>query len=339
MIVTLKTGVRKADVNRVIAKIKELGFTPHLSQGTEKVVIGVIGEGSKAVAYRDVFESMEQVDFVTVISKPYKLVSREFRKENTIIDMKGIKIGGGRVVIMAGPSSVEARENLLHVAKELKKMGVAILYGGVFKPHTSPYAFQGLGEKALQFLIDTREITGLPCITEVVDTRQVELVAKYADILQVGATNTQNFDLLREVGQAQKPVMLKRGMATTIEEWLMAAEYIVSQGNGQVILCERGIRTFETATRFTLDLSAVPVLKHLCHLPVFVDPGEGVGVRDYVASMALASLAAGADGLLIEVHPSRETSSSGGPQALSPSHMRTLMKELREVAAAVGRSI
>jgi 3-deoxy-7-phosphoheptulonate synthase len=339
MILTLKSGVKKKDVNQVIDKIKELGFTPQISQGTEKIVIGVIGEGNKAIAHRDIFESMEQVEVVTPISKPYKLVSREFKKSDTVVEVGGVKIGGKTVVVMAGPCSVDTRDNLLHEAKELKKSGVRILRGGAFKPRSSPYSFQGLGEKALQYLAEARRLTGMPVITEVMDTRQVELVEQYADILQIGARNAQNFDLLREVGQTRKPVMLKRGMASTIEEWLMAAEYIISKGNSQVILCERGIRTFETSTRFTLDLNAIPVLKHHSHLPVVVDPSHGVGVRDYIAPLARAAVAAGADGIMVEAHPNPATALSDGHQALLPTHVHQLMKELRLVAAAVGRSL
>jgi 3-deoxy-7-phosphoheptulonate synthase len=339
MIVTLKTGVKKKEVDEVVARIKELGFTPQLSRGAEKIVIGVIGEGNKAIAHRDLFEAMDQVETVTAISKPYKLVSREFKKHDTVFDVGGVTIGGKKCVVMAGPCSVDTRENLMHVAKELKKVGVGILRGGAFKPRSSPYAFQGLGEKALEFLAEARKATGLPVITEVMDTRQVELVERYADILQIGARNAQNFDLLREVGQSKKPAMLKRGMAMTIEEWLMAAEYIIAKGNPNVILCERGLRTFETATRFTLDLNAVPVLKHLSHLPVFVDPSHGVGVRDFIAPLARAAIAAGADGVIIEVHPNPATALSDGHQALLPAMMPGIMKDLRAVAEAVGRTL
>jgi 3-deoxy-7-phosphoheptulonate synthase len=339
MILTLKTGVKKKEVEGVIAKIKELGFLSQLSKGTERVVIGVIGEGNKAIAYKDVFESMDAVEQVTAISKPYKMVSRVFHKEDSVINVNGTKIGGKNVVVMAGPCSVDTRENLMRAAKDLKKAGVRILRGGAFKPRTSPYAFQGHGETALQYLVDARKATGLPVITEVMDTRQVELIERYADILQIGARNAQNFDLLREVGQARKPVMLKRGMATTIEEWLMAAEYIVAKGNPNVILCERGIRTFETATRFTLDLNAIPVLKHLSHLPVVVDPSHGVGVRDYILPMAKAAIAAGADGVIIECHPNPATALSDGHQAILPLQMPQMMKEMRAVAEAVGRTL
>jgi 3-deoxy-7-phosphoheptulonate synthase len=337
MILTLKQGIHKKDVDEVIAKIKKLGFRPQISHGTERIVVGVIGEGNKAITHRSSFEAMESVEFVTPISKPYKLVSREFKKSNTVVDVKGVKIGGSQVVVMAGPCSIDTRENIMGTARDLKKAGVCILRGGAFKPRSSPYAFQGLGEKALKMLAEARKATGLPVITEVMDTRQVALVERYADILQVGARNAQNFDLLSELGRVKKPVMLKRGMATTIEEWLMAAEYILSKGNPNVILCERGIRTFETATRFTLDLNAIPVLKHHTHLPVVVDPSHGVGVRDFIVPMARAAIAAGADGVIIECHPNPATALSDGHQALLPLQMPNIMKELRAVAEAVGR--
>ncbi|MBL0058886.1 MAG: 3-deoxy-7-phosphoheptulonate synthase [Elusimicrobia bacterium] len=339
MIVTLKSGTHKKEVQEVVARIKKLGFTPQLSQGAERVVIGVIGEGNKAIAFKELFESMRQVENVTPISKPYKVVSRVFKRTDTVIDVNGVKIGGPRVVIMAGPCSVDTRDNLMATAKEIKKAGVQILRGGAFKPRTSPYAFQGLGEEALKFLAEARRATGMPVITEVMDPRQVDLVERYADILQIGARNAQNYDLLREVGRTRKPAMLKRGMATTIEEWLMAAEYIMAKGNENVMLCERGIRTFETATRFTLDLNAVPVLKHLSHLPVLVDPSHGVGVRDYIVPMARAAIAAGADGIIIECHPNPATALSDGHQALLPIQLHPIVKELRRVAEAVGRTL
>ncbi len=339
MIVTLKSGTKKSDVQAVVARIKKLGFSAQLSQGAERIVIGVIGEGNKAIAYKELFESMPQVDTVTPISKPYKVVSRVFKKTDTVIDVNGVKIGGSQVVIMAGPCSVDTRDTLMSTAKELKKAGVQILRGGAFKPRTSPYAFQGLGEEALKYLAEARRATGLPVITEVMDPRQVDLVERYADILQIGARNAQNYDLLREVGRTRKPAMLKRGMATTIEEWLMAAEYIMAKGNENVMLCERGIRTFETATRFTLDLNAVPVLKTLSHLPVLVDPSHGVGVRDYIVPMAKASIAAGADGIIIECHPNPATALSDGHQALLPSQLSEVVKSLRRVAEAVGRTL
>ncbi len=337
MILTLKSGVKKSEVDAITKKIKQLGLTPHMSRGAVKVIIGVIGEDERK--YRDVFESFDAVESATPILKPYKLVSREFRKENTVVDVKGTKIGGNQVIVMAGPCSVDTTDNLYTCARAVKKSGAHFFRGGAFKPRTSPYSFQGHCETALKHLAEARKITGLPVITEVMDTRQVEVVAKYADILQIGARNAQNFELLKEVGQLRKPVLLKRGMANTIEEWLMSAEYIISKGNRNVILCERGIRTFETSTRFTLDLNAIPAIKHLTHLPIIVDPSHGVGVRDYIPAMALASVAAGADGLILEVHPKPTEALSDGPQALLPVMFDELMNGLRRVAAAVGRTL
>lgn len=338
MILTLKTGVSKKDVDKVIEKIKDLGFQPSISRGAERIVIGVIGE--KAFMHKDTFSVMEAVEIITPISKPYKLVSREFHKENTIVPIgKDVKVGGKQVVVVGGPCSVDTWENLLVNAREIKKAGGTLLRGGAFKPRSSPYAFQGLGEKGLELLAEARKATGLPVVTEVMDPRQVEMVCKYADVLQIGARNAQNFDLLKEVGLVKKPVVLKRGMANTIEEWLMCAEYIVSKGNHNVILCERGIRTFETATRNTLDISAVPVIKHLTHLPIFIDPSHGVGVRDYIAPMARAAIAAGADGIMLETHPKPAEALSDGHQALLPSQFAHLMKELKCIAEAVGRTL
>jgi 3-deoxy-7-phosphoheptulonate synthase len=338
MILTLKSGVHKKDVEKVIEKIKQLGFVPSISKGAERIVIGVIGEN--AIRQRETFETMEMVEFITPISKPYKLVSKEFKKEGSIIEItKKIKVGGKQIIIVAGPCSVDTRENLLQNAREIKKAGGHLLRGGAFKPRTSPYSFQGLGEKGLELLAEARDLTGLPVVTEVMDPRQVELVCRYADVLQIGARNSQNFDLLKEVGQTKKPVILKRGLANTIEEWLMSAEYIFSRGNEQVILCERGIRTFETATRNTLDLSAIPVVKHLSHLPVMVDPSHGVGVRDFIAPMTRAAIAAGADGIMVEVHPRPGEALSDAHQALLPTQFSQMVKELRAIAEVMGRTI
>ena len=337
MIITLKSGIKKNQVDAITKSIKKFGLSPHISHGAVKTIIGVIGANDNK--YKDKIEALEGVESVTPILKPYKLVSREFRKENTVIDVKGVKIGGQQVVVMAGPCSVDTKENLLICAREIKKSGAHFLRGGAFKPRTSPYAFQGHGQTALKYLAEARRLTGLPVITEVMDTRQVDEVCKYADILQIGARNAQNFDLLREVGQTKKPVMLKRGMANTIEEWLMSAEYILSKGNHNVFFCERGIRSFETATRFTLDINAIPVIKHLTHLPVVIDPSHGVGVRDYIASIALAGIAAGADGVMVEVHPKPTEALSDGPQALLPVMFESLMRDMRRVAVAVGRTI
>ncbi|MCK4532398.1 3-deoxy-7-phosphoheptulonate synthase, partial [bacterium] len=283
--------------------------------------------------------SMEIVDFITPISKPYKLASREFKKEDTVINVNGIKIGGKQIVVMAGPCSVEKKDLLIKIAREIKKAGAGILRGGAFKPRTSPYSFQGLGEKGLKYLAAAKKMTGLPIVTEAMTIEQVKLVEKYSDIIQIGARNVQNFDLLKAVGKSRKPVLLKRGIATTVKEFLMSAEYIMSQGNCKIILCERGIRTFEQSTRFTMDLNAVPVIKRLSHLPIIIDPSHGTGVRDYVAPLSKAAIAVGADGLMIEVHSKPEEALSDGPQSLLPEDFSSLMEDLKKVAYAVGRDI
>lgn len=337
MIITLKQGATKAQIDTITKKIKELGFQPHMTHGKDLTIIGVIGEN--AILTRDIFDAMDAVETTAAISKPYKLVSREFKKENTIVKVGNVEIGGDRVIVMAGPCSVDTKERLMFTADAVKAGGARILRGGAFKPRTSPYAFQGHGEKALKYLADARKETGLPVITEVMNVNDVKLVEKYADVIQVGARNVQNFDLLKEVGKARKPVLLKRGLATTIQEWLMSAEYIMTNGNYNVILCERGIRTFETSTRFTLDLNAIPVLRHLCHLPIIVDPSHGVGIREYIAPLAKASVACGADGLILEVHPKPEEALSDGPQSLLPEQFAKLMVEIRAVANAVGRTV
>lgn len=282
---------------------------------------------------------MPGVEEVMRILKPYKLASRDFRAEDTIINVKGNIIGGKKIQLIAGPCAVENRTILMSIAEKVKDAGASFIRGGAFKPRTSPYSFQGLGEEGLKYLAEARKKTGLPVVTELMDPRDIEVISKYADIIQIGARNMQNFRLLLEVGTARKPVLLKRGLSATIKEWLMAAEYIMSKGNQNVILCERGIRTFETATRNTLDLSAVPVLKKLTHLPVFVDPSHGVGKWDLVAPMSKAAVAAGADGLVIEVHTKPEEALSDGEQSLKPDDFKKLVKELKPVAAAVGREI
>lgn len=338
MMITLKKGATRQEVDAITKKIKDLGFSPHMTQGKEMTIIGVIGEN--AILTKDIFEAMAGVEIVTPISKPYKLVSREFKKENSIVDVgHGVHIGGEQIVVMAGPCSVDTKERLLHTADAVKNAGARVLRGGAFKPRTSPYAFQGHGEKALRFLSDARKQTHLPVVTEVMNVNDVKLVEEYADIIQVGARNVQNFDLLKAVGKTKKAVLLKRGMATTIQEWLLSAEYIMSNGNYNVMLCERGIRTFETSTRFTMDLNAVPVLRHLSHLPIIVDPSHGVGIREYIPALAKAAVAVGADGLILEVHPKPEEALSDGPQSLLPEQFAKLMGELRSIALAVGRTI
>jgi len=337
MIITLKPGTTEEGIKEIVKKIKKLGFTPHISKGKERTIIGVIGEN--AIRSRETFESMFIVESITPITKPYKLVSREFKKEKTIIKIKELKIGGEEVVVMAGPCAVENKEMLIKTAKKVKEAGAKVLRGGAFKPRTSPYSFQGLGEEGLRYLKEVSKITNLPVVTEAMDPRQVELVSRYADIIQIGARNMQNFDLLKEVGKINKPVLLKRGMASTIKEFLMSAEYILSSGNKKVILCERGIRTFEEETRFTLDLSAVSLIKNLTHLPIIVDPSHATGRRDLVISMSIAAIAAGSDGLIIEVHPNPQEALSDGFQSLALEEFSTLMQKLYPITQAVGRKV
>ncbi|MCK4523072.1 3-deoxy-7-phosphoheptulonate synthase [Candidatus Aerophobetes bacterium] len=335
MVITLKPGTTEKGIQHVLDKIKELGFTPHVSKGAERTIIGVIGEN--AIRSREIFQAMFIVESVMPISRPYKLVSREFKSEDTVVKVEDVEIGGKEVVVMAGPCAVESRAQLLKVAQEVKEAGARILRGGAFKPRTSPYSFQGLGEEGLKYLAEASEVTHLPVVTEARDVRQVELVARYAHIVQVGARNMQNFDLLKEVGRGKKPVLLKRGMSSTVKEFLMSAEYILSSGNYNVILCERGIRTFEDGTRFTLDLSAVSLIKQLSHLPVIVDPSHATGNRDLIGPMSRAAIAAGSDGLMIEVHSRPEEALSDGFQSIRPDDFRKLMKEIRSLARALGR--
>jgi 3-deoxy-7-phosphoheptulonate synthase len=337
MIVVLKPGLSEEDVHKVVERIESLGLKAHISVGKERTIIGAIGD--ERLLADQTLESFPGVEKVLPILKPYKLVSREFQKEDTVIAVNRHEIGGKRVHVMAGPCSVESREQVQETALSVKEAGATFLRGGAFKPRTSPYAFQGLGEEGLNYLAHAREVTGLAVITEVLDPRDLELVYRYTDILQIGARNMQNFKLLTEVGKLDKPVMLKRGMSATIQEFLLSAEYIAAAGNRKIILCERGIRTYETETRNTVDLSAVPLLKQLSHLPVFVDPSHGTGRWDLVAPMALAGIAAGADGLLIEVHPHPELALSDGPQSLKPKKFAALMAQLKKVAVAIGREL
>ena len=337
MVITLKPGTTDKGVQHVLDKIQGLGFTPHVSTGEERTIIGVIGENT--IRTRHIFEAMFIVESVTPITKPFKLVSRDFKSEDTLVRVKNVVLGGKKIVVMAGPCSVENRESVIEVAKIVKKAGASMLRGGAFKPRTSPYSFQGLGEEGLKYLAEASQLTGLPVVTEAMDPRQLEIVATYADVIQIGARSMQNFDLLKEVGQLEKPVLLKRGMAATVKELLMSAEYILSGGNYQVILCERGIRTFEDSTRSTLDLSAVALIDLLSHLPVIVDPSHGTGVRDLVMPMSKAAVAAGADGLMVEVHLKPEEALSDGFQSMTPAMFEVFMSELRKVAEAVGRQL
>jgi 3-deoxy-7-phosphoheptulonate synthase len=339
MIIIMKPDATEEQINHVAEKLKKIGFGVHLSKGTERTVIGAIGD--KTTLQLETISMLPGVSEIVPIRKPYKLVSREFKAEDTIVRVGGkFSVGGGMpVAVIAGPCSVEGKEEIMEVAEAVKQAGAVALRGGAFKPRTSPYSFQGLGEEGLKLLAEARKRTGLPIVTEALDTRDVGLVAKYADIIQIGARNMQNFSLLREVGKTGKPILLKRGAGNTVEELLMSAEYILSEGNREVILCERGIRTLETYTRNTLDLSAVPVIKKLSHLPVVVDPSHGTGKWDLVGPMAKASVAAGADGLIIEVHPHPAEALSDGAQSLKPGTFSQLMSELKLVAQAVQRDL
>jgi len=338
MIIVLKPDATEAQINHIVEKVTKLGLTPHVSKGTQRTIIGVIGpEDILEVTPLEVFPGVERV---MPVLAPYKLVSREFKPEDSVIDLgKGIKIGAKKIVIMAGPCAIENIETLREIAIQIKKAGATVLRGGAFKPRTSPYSFQGLGEEGLKHLKQIGDEFGLATISEVMDTRNVELVAKYVDILQIGCRNMQNFNLLKEVGLTKKPVLLKRGMSSTVKELLMSAEYIVASGNFNVVLCERGIRTFEDSTRNTLDISAVPVMEQLSHLPAIVDPSHAAGKWGLVSPLSKAAVACGADGLIIEVHSHPEDAMSDGAQSLKPSNFTALMDELKVLAKAIGREI
>ncbi|AYO31254.1 3-deoxy-7-phosphoheptulonate synthase [Biomaibacter acetigenes] len=335
MIIVMEKNATPKDIENVCEVIKSAGLGVHISKGEDVTIIGVIGDRRK-LAEKPI-ELMDGVEKTVPIMEPYKLASRTFHPEPSVIKVKDVEIGGNEVILMAGPCAVESREQLLETAEIVKKAGAKVLRGGAFKPRTSPYSFQGLGEKGLEILAEAREKTGLPIITEVVGTDTVDVVAEYTDIIQIGARNMQNFPLLKAVGRINKPVMLKRGLSATIEEWLNAAEYIMNEGNFNVILCERGIRTFETMTRNTLDLSSVPIVKHLSHLPVIVDPSHAAGNWRWVMPLARGAVAVGADGLIIEVHPNPKEALSDGPQSLNPENLMILSKELKQTAAISGR--
>ncbi len=339
-IIVLRPETSEEDVRHLLKKLESKGLKANVSQGTERTIIGVIGDTSRVTEdEEDAIRAMVGVENVLRILKPYKLASRDFKKENTEITVKGNIIGGKKIQVIAGPCAVENNTILTSIAEKVKEGGATFLRGGAYKPRTSPYSFQGLGLEGLKYLADASKKTGLPVVTEIMDPRDIDGIVEYADIIQIGARNMQNFRLLLEVGAVNKPILLKRGLSATIKEWLMSAEYIMSRGNHSVMLCERGIRTFETATRNTLDLSAVPVLKQLTHLPVVVDPSHGVGKWDLVAPMAKAAVAAGADALIIEVHTNPEEAFSDGEQSLRPDYFAKLMQELKQVAKAVGREI
>lgn len=337
MIIVMQKGATARQISSVTARVEQSGRQVHLSTGEERTIIGVVGDGRPLD--RTQFELMDGVEKIVPILSPFKLSSRDFRPQDTLVRINGLQAGGNQVVVMAGPCAVESRDQLIATAHAVKAAGATVLRGGAFKPRSSPYSFQGLGLEGLKLLAEARKEVGLLVVTEVISPETVPLVSTYADILQVGARNMQNFALLHAVGEAQRPVLLKRGLMSTMEELLMSAEYILSHGNDRVILCERGIRTFEPYTRNTLDINAVPMLKQLTHLPVFVDPSHGTGKWSLVGPVARAAIAAGADGLEIEVHPNPEQAWSDGAQSLKPERFARLMDELRAIAQAIGRTV
>jgi len=337
MIVVMSHRASDDEIGSVLVRLEKTGFQIHQSRGVERTIIGAIGDKTRL---GDIgLEAMSGVEKVVHILQPYKLASRTFREEDTVIRVGNLEIGGDTVHVMAGPCAVESREQLLESAHIVKEAGATILRGGAFKPRTSPYSFQGLEEEGLKYLAEAREATGLLIVTEVMDASALPLVSEYADILQIGARNMQNFFLLKEVAKVNKPVLLKRGSSATIEEWLMAAEYIMAGGNHNVILCERGIRSFDSYTRNTLDLTAIPVVKHLSHLPVVVDPSHAIGKWRFVPPMARSAIAAGADGLIVEMHPNPAEALCDGPQSLTPDNFAAMMAELKQIAAIMGRKM
>jgi 3-deoxy-7-phosphoheptulonate synthase len=337
MIVIMQRRATKEQLNHVVARVEELGFRAHLSEGEERTIVGVIGDERPLNV--EMLEVLDGVERVVPILQPFKLASRDFKAENTVVKIGDVELGGEQIVVMAGPCAVESREQLLESAWAVKEGGGKVLRGGAFKPRTSPYSFQGLGVAGLELLAEVRETVGIPVVSEVMSVNDIEVMCKYVDCLQIGARNMQNYSLLLEVGKVTKPVLLKRGMMSTVHEWLMSAEYIMSNRNYNVILCERGIRTFETATRNTLDINAVAVGKQLTHLPIIVDPSHATGKANLVATAAKAAIAAGADGLIVEVHPNPERALSDGAQSLKPEAFQKMMVELRQIAQAVGRKL
>lgn len=337
MLIIMKTDADENQIKTVVQRVEDMGLRAHLSQGEERTIIGAIGDGRPVM--KDQFLYMPGVDRIVPITRPFKLASREFSPQDSVFPLDGVDIGGKGIVIIAGPCAVENRGQLLETAHAVKEAGAHALRGGAYKPRTSPYSFQGLGEEGLKILAEAREETGLPVITEVMTPEQVPLVCQYADVMQIGARNMQNYSLLHSVGESQHPALLKRGMMATIEELLMSAEYILSHGNRRVMLCERGIRTFELTTRNTTDINAIPVLKSMTHLPVILDPSHATGNWEYVTAIARAAIAAGADGLIVEVHPNPELALSDGGQSLKPERFAELIKEVGAVAQAIGRSV
>lgn len=337
MMIIMRANATPSEISAVVVRVEESGLHAHLSQGEERTVIGAIGDGRPVL--RDQFILLPGVDRVVPISRPYKLASREFSPSNSIFPLDGVKVGGDEVVIIAGPCAVESRSQILETAHAVREAGAHALRGGAYKPRTSPYSFQGMGEAGLELLAEAREATGMPVVTEIMAPEQIDLMTRYADVLQIGSRNMQNFALLHAVGESQHSVLLKRGLMSTVEELLMAAEYILSHGNRRLMLCERGIRTFENSTRNTTDINAVPVLKALTHLPVILDPSHSTGHWEYVTAIARAGIAAGADGLIIEVHPRPDEAYSDGGQSLKPERFAELVQQVKAVALAVGRSV
>jgi 3-deoxy-7-phosphoheptulonate synthase len=335
MVIVMQHGASAKQIAAIVSRVEGLGYRAHLVQGEERTIIGVIGDDRPID--RTQFETLDGVDKTIPILKPFKMASRDMHAPDTQVALDGVKIGGPQIIIMAGPCSVETREQIIETAIAVKEAGAQALRGGAFKPRSSPYSFQGLGEEGLELLAEARQITGLPIVTEVMSPEQVPLVMRYADMLQIGARNMQNYALLQAVGKANHPVLLKRGMMSTIEELLMSAEYILANGNSRVVLCERGIRTFEKYTRNTTDINAVPVIKQMSHLPVVLDPSHGTGKWEYVTAVARAGIAAGVDGLIVEVHPHPEEAWSDGAQSLKPEKFAQMVCEVRRVAEAVGR--
>jgi 3-deoxy-7-phosphoheptulonate synthase len=338
MIVVMKQGAPPSQVEDVVKRVEEFGFKVHLSRGEARTIIGIIGADEHKIN-EESLQVLEGVEKTMRVMQPFRLASRDFTQQDSVIDVNGVPIGAKKVVVMAGPCSVEGREMILETAHMVKEAGATVLRGGAYKPRSSPYSFQGLGEAGLRYLAEAREQTGLPVITEVMGTEDIEIVGEYTDIFQVGARNTQNYSLLKALGKQSKPVFLKRGLSGTIQELLMSAEYILSGGNMKVMLCERGIRTYETATRNTFDINAIPVLKQLTHLPIVADPSHGTGMWSLISPISKAAVAAGADSLMIEVHPDPSRAWSDGAQSLTPQRFSELMQELKAIAAAVGREI